>query len=289
KPGKSMVIGGGIAAVAVLAVLGYALSGGGKKAAPPPTAPASAPAVPVGPPPADPAATARQVIATALPSVPCTWLDLVHVDTKANSVGLAFRGVAGKPAEAQGQISRLLAEKGLQAGSIDFSDVSPIDARECGPLEAFRQIRAAGGDRLSVPQRSFAMVKLGPDAGADAGKMGAPAVIQLSLNGLSDDLALVGIEPSGAMTEFVSSRHDVTDNPDMEKPQPGVYRFTLNTTHTGWSGILMLTGKGPFDKTLLSGPAGSHGPDWPQRFLKEAQQRGWKAEMVWYRTVEGST
>jgi serine/threonine-protein kinase len=226
------------------------------------------------------------VIAAGLPSVPCTWLDLVDSSAAGDSISLTFRGVAGKPAEAQGMIGQVLTAKGLQAGSINFNDVSPIDARECGPLEAFRQIREAGASRLSVAQRSFEGVKLGSEAGSEAGKIGAKAVIQLNLNGLSSDLALVGVEGSGEMTEFVTQRSDITDSPDVEQPQPGNYRFTLYTTHTGWSGILMLTGQGPFDQSLLNGPVGSRGADWPTKFLARAKQRGWKSEMVWYRTVD---
>ena len=277
---KGLMIGGGVGAAALAAVLALTMIGGGDETTPPidsAAAPGEAP-----PPPADPMATARAVMEAGLPSVPCTWLDLVDSSAAGNSISLTFRGVAGKPAEAQGMIGKLLTAKGLQAGSINFNDVSPIDARECGPLEAFRQIREAGASRLSVAQRSFEMIKLGDTAG----EIGAKAVIQLDLNGFSSDLALVGVEGSGEMTQFVTQRSDITDNPDIEQPQPGNYRFTLNTTHTGWSGILMLTGKGPFDQSLLSGPVGSRGADWPAKFLAQAQQRGWKAEMVWYRTVD---
>lgn len=276
---KGLMIGGGVGAAALAAVLALTMIGGGDETTPPID---SAAAPGEAPPPADPMATARAVMEAGLPSVPCTWLDLVDSSAAGNSISLTFRGVAGKPAEAQGMLGKLLAAKGLQAGSINFNDVSPIDARECGPLEAFRQIREAGASRLSVAQRSFEMIKLGDTAG----EIGAKAVIQLDLNGFSSDLALVGVEGSGEMTQLVTQRSDITDNPDIEQPQPGNYRFTLNTTHTGWSGILMLTGKGPFDQSLLSGPAGSRGADWPAKFLAQAQQRGWKAEMVWYRTVD---
>lgn len=236
--------------------------------------------------PTDLAATARTALAAGLPGVPCTWLDLANVEVKGPGVSLAFRGVAGKPAEAQAVIGKLLSDKGLQAASIDFSDVSPIDAHECGPLEAFRKIRSPGGEHLTAAQRSFEMTKLGPDAGADAGKLGAQAILNVNLNGEGDDIALVGLEPSGTMTEFVTSKRDIADNPGIEKPQPGVYRINLTTTHMGWSGILMLAGKGPFDPALLNAPAGSQGPDWPAKFLKLAQERGWTSEMVWYRTVD---
>ena len=282
-PGKKgLLIGGGVGVLALIGVLAVTLTGGDDKDAG--TSEVAATSDQVAPP-ADALASARTAMEAGLPSVPCTWLDLVDAKADGNSVSLVFRGVAGRPAEAQGKIGQLLTAKGLQAGSIDFSDVSPIDARECGPLEAFRQIREAGANRLSVPQRSFEMVKLGSEAGADAGKAGAQAVINVNLNGLSKDVALVGIEGSGEMTEFIAKRGDFAEL-NIEQPQPNTYRIPLNTTHTGWSGILMLTGTGPFNQALLSGPAGSRGADWPAKFLGEARQKGWQAEMVWYRTVD---
>lgn len=281
---KGLLIGGGVAAAALIGVLALTLGGGGDEPVVSQAAPTTAagPAAPVG----DPATVAREAVASGLATVPCTWLDLVNAEAQGSSVALSFRGVAGKPAEAQGAIGKLLAAKGLQAGTIDFSDVSPIDARECAPIEAFRQIRDRSVEHLSVPQRSFEMVKLGSDAGIDAGKPGAQAVINVDLGGLSGELTLVGIEGSGEMTQFITQRSDLTNSPDIKQVPPSTYRIPLNTTHTGWSGILMLTGKGPFDAGLLNGPAGSRSGDWAQRFLQSAQQRGWKAEMVWYRTVD---
>ena len=284
---KPAVIGAAVGAVVLLSVLGLTISHfthGGTK-----PAPIQAPNPAAAPPPADLAAAAREAVGSGLQSVPCTWLDLVNAEANGNSVSLSFRGVAGKPAEAQRVISQLLTAKGLQPGSIDFGDVSPIEASECGPLEAFRKIRAVGAEHISVPQRSFEMGKLGPEAGEFAGQVGAKAILNVNLNGITDDVALVGLEPSGAMTEFVTGKRDITDATDtmeIDKPQPGVYRITLNTSHAGWSGIMLLTGKGPFDSGLLSGKGGSHGGDWPDKFLKVSQQRGWKSEMVWYRTVD---
>ena len=281
---KALMIGGGVGVAALVAVLALAMTSGGDEAAlPSDGTSASGQALP----PADPLATARMVITAGLPSVPCTWLDLVDSSAAGDSISLTFRGVAGKPAEAQGMIGQLLTAKGLQAGSINFNDVSPIDARDCGPLQAFRQIRGAGVSRLSVAQRSFEMVKLGEDASEYAGKIGARAVINVDLNGLTDDVALVGIDGDGNLEQSITSRKDITGGALLiEQPRPGIYRFNLDTSHKGWSGVLMLTGKGPFDKSLLNGPAGSRGDDWPAKFLALAQQRGWKAEMVWYRTVD---
>ncbi len=281
---KGLMIGSGVVAAALIGVMAMTLSGGGEQK---PSAPASgtsgSTAVPIA---ADPVATARDTLAAGLGTVPCTWLDVAGVEAGNGGVSVSLRGVAGKTGEAQAMIEQMLKAKGVHASLIDLADVSPIDARDCGPLEAFRQIRAAGQSRLTVAQRKFEMIKLPDDAGADAGKNGAQAVIELNLGAMPDDFALVGIEETGEMTRFVSTRSEITDNPDIDKLPNSGYRLKLNTTHTGWSGILMLIGKGPFDESLLSGKTESRDAGWPARFLGVAQQRGWKAEMVWYRTVD---
>ena len=277
---SSVVVAGGVAAVLTLAVAGY-FAFGRDAAVPPASEPTAAPTASV---PADPVSAAREGLAAGLPGLPCSWLDLVNVESKDGALQLAFRGVAVKPAEVEGRIGSLLTAQGIQASSIDFSDVTPIDATECGPLEAFRKIRSIGAPHLSVAQRTFQMVKLGSEAGTDAGKMGSVAIIEVDLNGLNDDVMLVGLEPSGAMTQLISTRKDIVALGT--QPVPGVYRLQVPTTHAGWSGMLMLSGKGPFDASLLTSPGGSHDAGWTDHFLQLAQQRGWKSEMVWYRTTE---
>lgn len=276
---RNLAIGGGVAALAAIG-LGVTFFSGGSSG----PAPASTGAAAVAP--GDPLASAREAIGQGMPNIACAWLDMVDVEAQGDTVSASFRGVAGKPPAAQAQISALLAAKGLKAGTIDFNDVSPISASECAPIEAFRQVRAPGAARLTVPQRSFEMVKLGPEAGALAGRPGAVAVIEIDAADLPSDLALVGIEESGTMTELVASKQEIAGNAGIQQVRPGVYRIPLTTTHMGWSGILMLTGQAPFDAKLLSGPAGSRGADWAQRFLQAAREKGWKAEMVWYRTVD---
>lgn len=278
---RNLMIGGGAIALAVGGLAIWSLSGG-ETPAPEPSSPAAVETALVS----DPAAQARKAITAALPTVPCAWLSLVDVEVQGKVVASAFRGVAGKPAEAQSQIGKILTASGLEPGTISFSEVSPINPGECGPIEAFRTVRDPDVSRLSVPQVTFEMVKLGPDAGPDAGQLGAQAVIEVDLNGLSGDTALVGIEESGEMTQFVSTKTEISASSGIQQVRPGVYRIPLNTTHRGWSGILMLTGQGPFDPALLSGKAGSRGADWTAKFLNEAKAKGWKADMVWYRTVD---
>ncbi len=275
------IAGGAVLAVLVLVMVGWHFASGGK------SAPAAGPPTPAASAPTDPIVAARAAVTAGLASIPCSWLDLGNADASGGNVSLSFSGVAGKPAEAQAAITRLLSAKGLQAGSIDFTNVSPLDARDCGAMEAFSKIRAPGVQHMRAPQRRYTMATLGPTAGADAGKLGAQPVVDFDLNGVPDDLSVIGLEPDGAMTQISNSRN----SPGFKDPQafapqtPGVFRLTLNVTHPGTSGILMLTGKAPFDPALLNSPNGSPGADWPAKFLAAAQQNGWQAEMVWFQTV----
>jgi serine/threonine-protein kinase len=109
------------------------------------------------------------------------------------------------------------------------------------------------------------------------------AVVNFDLGDPNQEMALFGIEPSGKISQLTSDRaalvgasEDLTGNR---------YRLTIDVNHTGWSGLLLLTGNKPFDGGQLSGPPGSRTGDWSQRFLAVARQQGWKAEMVWFKTV----
>lgn len=275
---KGLAIGGGVAA-AIIGGVFVTMSSGGDDSAPDAAATDAAPIAAS----ADPAATARAALASGLASVPCTWLDVVNIESQGGNVGLAFRGVAGKPAEAQGQISRLLQAKGIQAGSMDFNDVTPIDARDCAPLEAFRSIRSAGTANLSVAQRRFEIGKLGEEWG---GGVGAVAVIEVNAAAAGSDLSLIGLEENGTMTQIIPDKSGLAPGGAIHEVRPGVFRIEVNTDHKGWSGILMLSGKGPFDPGLLNGGIASRGAAWADRFKSAAQAKGWKTEMVWYRTVD---
>jgi serine/threonine-protein kinase len=123
------------------------------------------------------------------------------------------------------------------------------------------------------------------DIGPDSGKLGATAVIDVNLAGSVPGAALFGLEESGKITPILPQRADF-DQDGIEKLAEGRYRIQLATTHQGSSGVLLLTGNGPFDTDLIGGAAGSRGATWPQKFLALAKQRGWKSEMVWYKTVD---
>jgi serine/threonine-protein kinase len=248
------------------------------------TAPTAASAAPQG----TPAERARAAVAAALPGIGCSWLDLTGAGGGAGGTTLRLTGVAGQPAEAQAAIMRTAAGSGAPVESADFSDVAPITASECGSVDAFRAIRATGATRLTVPQRTFEMAKL-PAQSAYPGQLGARTIINLDTAGVGD-FALYGIEPSGEISAIVNNRRHFATIPktgdqitDLGK---GRYRFAPDVNHMGWSGILLLTGKGGFSPGLVEGPARSRGADWPQRFAAAARAGGWRSEMVWFKMVD---
>ncbi|MDP3550860.1 MAG: serine/threonine-protein kinase [Novosphingobium sp.] len=276
KQRKMLIGAGAAAAVVLLGGLGYALSSGGDDA-PTDAATSAAPAVPTG----DPLKTAQAVLDGGLASVSCSWLDVSDLQVQGTDVALAVKGVAGRPVDAQNEIGKLLSAKGLRAASIDFSDVSQISPNDCGPIEAFRQIRGTGASHISVPQVKWELAPL-PADDQDAGKLGAPVVLNIDLNGVAGDIAIIGLEDSGQMT--FEPRLDRSAL-EAVKVSSDTYRYPLTTTHPGWTGVFLLYGNGPFDQSLLNGSTGSRSGDWAQRFLAEARSKGWQADTVWYKTV----
>ena len=279
---KPLLIGAGaLGALLVLGGIGYALSEWVSSDAPE-SAPVVAASTTI-----DAVSTARAALQAGIGQVRCSWLDVADLQAQGSDIALALRGVAGDPVKAQNEIGAMLSARGLRAASLDSSDVQQISAADCGPLEAFREIRSPGGIHLKPAQTTFEMGVLPPES-PDAGKIGASAVLDLDLNGVIADFAVIGIEDSGTMTLVQDLTREVLNDPGnkLTTARPGVYRFPLDTTHKGWSGIVLLTGKGPFDPALFNGTTPTRGSDWPDRFRSRAQAQGWQAEMVWYKTID---
>ena len=178
---------------------------------------------------------------------------------------------------------------GTRVAATDFSAVAPITATECGSIDAFRQIRADGTARLSVPQRKFEMSVLPADS-TYAGKVGARAILNLDLGDPGKDFALYGIEPSGAISGIIANRKTFSGIEKNGTPIADLggdrYRLQIDADHTGWSGILLLTGSGGFSDALLVSGAGQRTDAWRQKFAAAAAANGWKAEMVWFKMVD---
>jgi eukaryotic-like serine/threonine-protein kinase len=278
-----LVAGGAAAALAAIFGIIYLVSGGTETAT---TTAASNETVAEQPavqaPPVDPVSATRRALDTGLPSVACTWLDVVSVTNDTNGVSVVLRGVAGKPAEAQSSIARLVSSAGLKLSAVDFEDVSPIEVSECAPLEAFRQIRDTSSGRITVAQRKFEMAKL--EGGEYAGQLGAKAVVSFNFGASDREYSLFGLEPSGNVDQLTKSIGELASL--SEATGKDQYRLTVDVNHPGWSGLLLLSGSKPLNAALIAGPAGSRNAAWTQRFLSAAKAGGWKAEMVWFKTVD---
>ncbi len=279
KPGgnRGLMIGGAVGVVALLGVGGW-LAFGGTDA---PPVVATAPTATTAP---AAAGRAEAAVSAALPSLSCTWLDLVGASDGPAGVTMAFAGVAGEPALAEKAVSDAAAASGARVGATDFSAVAPIDASECASIDAFRAIRASGTPRLSVPQRKFEMSVLPPDS-AYPGKNGARAIVNLDIADPAQDFALYGIEPSGAISEVIPDRKTFAGIEKNGTPIADLggdrYRLQIDADHTGWSGILLLTGNGGFTPSIIAGKKMD-----PAAFAAAAATHGWKAEMVWFKMVD---
>jgi serine/threonine-protein kinase len=269
-----IVIGGGVTLAVVVAAGLWYMFGRGGHPDPALQAPAAAPVGSV--------AETRAALDAGLASVGCTWLNVADVSQRGSGITVALRGVAGNPEDAKAQIGKLLAAKNQNGVTVDFQDVAPISGSECGPLDALRQIRDPNGGHIAIPTRQFEMTR--QTTGNYAGSVAAKAIVNFNLADPNLEMALFGIEPSGKIAQLTSQRSElVGGSEDLGNNQ---YRLTIDVNHAGWSGLLLLTGQKPFDGSLLTGPAGSRTGDWSDRFLSEARERGWKSEMVWFKTVD---
>ena len=283
-----LLIGVGVGVVAVAAIIAVAMNQ--PKPAPPP-APPKAAAAPAQPEVATPRSeAARQAVELMLSGVPCSWLDL-EASGEGDDVRLRLIGVAGDPAAAQSAVAAAARAAGAPPSAVDMSQVAPADPPVCPTLDAFRQIRAPTSERgrdLETAQRSYEIM-LHPERPA-AQQRSADAVVTMRFPPGSD-AALVGVEPSGDMTLLIPSRRTLDQlvrqgNPAVEKLADGDYRLRLGADHTGWSGLAMIRGGGPFESRVVAPPPNARGAAWKRDFLAAAANGGWRAEMTWYRVTD---
>ncbi len=296
KPGPKRwwLIGGGVGALAVvLAGAGLMLTPRGPVATRAGTTTVAS---------NDPTQLARSAIDAALPSVGCTWLQIVEVTPGKPGPVVKLTGVAGNPSAAQNEISQVLAQRKIEGASIDFSEVAQITQSGCAALDTYRQVRAPDSHQLSVPQRKFEMrmQPADPTLSGYPGESAANVVLQIAIANPKDDIALIGLEPSGVIDpEFSGPGTGVLGREGLKKlagqtrmvTDRGGDRFQiqLDVNHPGWSGVLMISGKGPFDKALIAPPLGGRGPEWTEKFVSQAAANGWQTQMVWFKVVDEVT
>jgi eukaryotic-like serine/threonine-protein kinase len=227
-----------------------------------------------------------------LPSVSCTWLNIASIKPANGRLQVALTGVAGDPSAAQTEIGRTLTSQHIANADLDFEQVSPITPAGCAALDAYRQISSPDPHRLTVAQRKFEMRRQGADE-AYAGKIAANAIIGVNIADPSLDFALVGLEPSGKIDMLIPSRADFAEQ--LRKSPGGKpiadlggdrYRLQIDLDHQGWSGLLLMTGKGPFDPAVVAPPLGARGAEWRDKLVQLAAERNWQATMVWFKSVD---
>jgi eukaryotic-like serine/threonine-protein kinase len=233
---------------------------------------------------------ATRLVNSALPSVGCTWLSIVDVSDSADVVKVNLTGVAGNPNQAKDDIARVLQSGGIGGAQLDFSEVAPITQAGCSALDTYRQVRDLNDDRLQVPARAFKMTTQPADDYNYPNKLAAYAPVSVDAAIGDKDLTLIGLEPSGVFTTIVGTKQVLAEqlaanNPMLTQDGPDKYRLNVGLDHEGWSGILLLTGQGPFDKDVVVPPVGQRGADWQNKFLAEAADKGWRTEMVWFKST----
>ena len=238
----------------------------------------------------DPVADARNAVNSVLPSVACTWLDIASVEASGDGVVIAMRGVAGNADEAQQEIAQAVSRAGVEDARLDFGDVAPITQSGCAALDTYRQVRADRDYRLSVAQPRFEMAPM--TSGEYAGREASTAAINFDFRDSNVDFAILGIEPTGAITPLIVGREDFerrlaasVDGRPIAPAGEGRYRLNIDADHEGWSGIILVTGTGPFPPDLVAPPIGSRGPSWQDDFIRTAAERSWRVEMAWYESV----
>ena len=275
-PPLPYLIGGGAAfAIALLAGVGYLAMGGSDVE---PDAPATSATTDVSPERVDAAVHA------ALPGIPCAWMT-VRTTREGGGYSLVADGVAGAPLEAENGVLQAARSTGVEPGT-DFAGVARIDQSYCPILNELGKFRDRSAERMTRKQPEYELDLV--EQGEYAGQIGTHVITDLALDGISGDYALYAIEKSNVITQFVTDRNVLPQNVNGTSIQklPGIenYRLDIETNaKPGWSGIVLITGKGGFTPDALSDLATPAGK---AAFEQRARANDWKVQIVWYKFVD---
>jgi serine/threonine-protein kinase len=183
---------------------------------------------------------------------------------------------------------------GVANPAISFADVAQIQPAGCSALNAFRQINKAEPGSLTASQYKFER-SVQPAGLAYEGQKAA--VVNINLKPGDQNFTLLGIEPSGAITQIFADRAAFDEFRKQEEGTPAEqrvvtdlgddgYSVKISSDHEGWTGYLFLKGKEPFPKEVTAPALGARGPSWQESFATAAADRDWKAAMVWVKLVD---
>ena len=264
-PSKGVLVGAAAAAVAILGAGAWF-------------------AMNAGPGPKEQVQIARTAVEQALPGVECSWLQATEV-AAGEPVSIRMTGVAGNPTSARNQISQAVQGAGVTAADVNVDEVALIQPQGCSALQTFGKVRANSEPHLVVNQREFEMAK--QPSGAQY-PVASVAKVKFSPPS-GKDLSLIGIEPNGELSELLPNRAALDEAVAagiIAQLPSGEFELSIDMDHTGWSGLVLLTGDGPFDKSVTQPALSARGPDWQNQFVAAASERDWKSEMLWFKSVD---
>ncbi|MFC0206654.1 serine/threonine protein kinase [Novosphingobium soli] len=277
RPSRPLLIGGGaLVAVALLAGIGYLVAGGSD----------TDPTQPAAPPPPG-GVTLQQVdaaVQSAARATPCSWLSL-ETRPQGNGFSVAGTGVSGSPLDVQDAVLKTTHGLGVEPGT-DLTGIARIDPSYCPVLDALAPFRAPPPERMTRKQPEYELDVA--EQGEYAGQIGTRVVTDLALEGITGDYALYSIEKSNVIAQVFGDRSFLPQNVNGTTIQklPGIENYRLNidtNAQPGWSGLVLITGKGGFTPDALNdlvSPAGR------TAFAQRARANDWKVQIVWYKFVD---
>jgi serine/threonine-protein kinase len=278
-PVVGLVIAGVLAIVVIGGALGYLML---PKKPPPHAGPAAGQTAAAGAPaPGGQTLTAAQAINAMLPGMSCSWIDVQGPVQSGGPVKLA--GAAGSPATVQDAVVDAATSAGvnLPLAAVDLSGVAPAGQGACSALDAFRDFKDASTSLVS-PAASYTITR-GPD-----GKLAGQPIVTVAPRNPAQDFTLLRIDPQGRIEviyanrqAFNAARQGGGAITDLGGDAYGVQADPLNAN--GWSGLVLITGKGPFDENLLTKPPGARDVAWITQVRQAGDAGGWKSSMVWYK------
>jgi hypothetical protein len=174
----------------------------------------------------------------------------------------------------------------VEPGS-ECTGIARIDDSFCPVLDELNKFRAGPPIHMTRKQPEYELDALPPES-PYPGEIGAKVITDVSLAGISDELALYSIEQSNVIDSALLSRAEfmqIVDGKNIER-LPGNDNYRLNlygNAKPGWAGIVLITGKGGFTRDALKdlvSPAGK------AAFEAKATANGWKVQIVWYKFVD---
>jgi type II secretory pathway component PulM len=223
----------------------------------------------------DPTDDRAAQIDAELAAIPCAWLQVDPVDN--GSAGrLALTGVADDP-ERGGETIRGLVRNDPGRTEVTIDRVARIGSAGCPAIDVSRRLRRDDGGRMRILSDG---VVVNPGMGL------AEARVALAFRGGDKAMALFGIEPSGAVTTVLPDRDSLkllaNEDVGYVEPKANAHEFSLRSDHTGWTGLILLTGSTPFAGRLTQGEVDSPA-DFAGIVERGTSAGGWASEMVWYK------